>query len=285
VFHTVTIVLKGHAKGAQFGVMWECIPVLKVLSNNLICLQEEYPLSTMFKATEISDLDPLPKSLPGTNPVTEFMCESVNRAWIKFQEYYKLTDRSIWYIAGLMLNPEQKWEYLSYTWRDKKDWVSTAKRQFKELWAQYPYPDAATRSSLASRELKRKESILADELSAWRHASKKKVKIMDEHEEYLSTPPLEAGTVTNLVIWWGHHRGQWPKLSRLAFDALSIPAMSAEYERSFSDAGRTVTDERASLPPRGDRGIQLCQELSKQEVVIPRKYLVEGLIGKAVSPW
>jgi hypothetical protein len=42
--------------------------------------------------------------------------------------------------------------------------------------------------------------MLADELNAWRHASKKKVKIMDKYEEYLSTPPLKAGTVTNLVI-------------------------------------------------------------------------------------
>jgi hypothetical protein len=236
--------------------MWECVPVLEVLSNNLIRLQDEYPLSTTYRTTEISDLDPLLEHLPGANPATEFICESVNRAWTKFQEYYALTDRSIWYIAGLVLNPEQKWSYLEYAWREEKDWVPTAKRQFNDLWAQYKptqpvqaHPETAARSSLASRELKRKESMLEDELNAWRHASKKKVKIMDEYDEYLSTAPLDAGTVTNLVIWWGHHSGQWPNLSRLALDALSIPAMSAECERSFSDAGRTITDERASLEP------------------------------------
>ena len=100
----------------------------------------------------------------------------------------------------------------------------------------------------------RKESMLVDELNAWRHASKK-VKIMDEYEEYLSTLPLEAGTVINLVIWWGHHRGQWPNLSRLAFDALSIPATLAECERSFSDPQRTITDERANLAPKA---IEAC---------------------------
>ena len=70
---------------------------------------------------------------------------------------------------------------------------------------------------------------------------------MDEYKEYLSTPPLEAGTVTNLAIWWGHHSGQWPNLSRLALNALSIPAMSAEYEQCFSAVGRRITNERASL--------------------------------------
>jgi len=69
------------------------------------------------------------------------------------------------------------------------------------------YPETAARSSLASRELKRKESMLKDELNAWRHVLKKKVKIMDEYDEYLSTVPLDAGTVTNLVIWWGYHSG------------------------------------------------------------------------------
>ena len=152
------------------------------------------------------------------------------------------------------MNPEQKWAYLEYAWKDEKDWTPTAKRQFKDLWAQYkptpptpPHPEITARSSLPSRELKRKESFLADELNAWRHASKKKIKIMDEYEEYLSIPPLEARTVTNLAIWWGHHSGQWPNLSRLALDALSIPAMSAECERCFSAAGRLITDERASL--------------------------------------
>jgi hypothetical protein len=261
IFHTATIALEGYAKNAKFGAMWECVPVLEILSNNLIRLQDEYPLLTTFQSTDISSIDPLSEHVP-RNPATDFICESVNHAWVKFQEYYKLTDRSIWYIAGLILNPEHKWAYLEYAWREERDWIQTAKKQFKALWAQYKpaqaaqaYPEAVARSSLPSRELKRKESTLENELNAWRHISKKKAKIMDEYDEYLSTAPLEAGTVSNLVVWWGHHSGQWPNLSRLAFDALSIPAMSAECERSFSDAGRTITDERASLDPEA---IEAC---------------------------
>jgi hypothetical protein len=256
VFHTATIALEGHAKDARFGAMWECVPVLEILSNKLIRLQDEYPLSTTFKTTDLTGSSASDHVLPGANPATEFMCESVNTAWIKFQEYYKLIDRSVWYTAGLVLNPEQKWAYLEYAWKDEKDWTLTAKRQFKDLWTQYkptqpaqPYPETVARSSLPSRELKRKESMLLDEMNAWRYAPKKKAKIMDEYDEYLSTAPLEAGAVSNLVLWWADRSGQWPNLSRLAFDALSIPAMSAECERCFSDAGRTVIDERARMEP------------------------------------
>jgi hypothetical protein len=79
-------------------------------------------------------------------------------------------------------------------------------------WPSPPDPSRSlpdpSRSLLASHKLKRKESMLADKLNAWRDVLKKKTKIMDEYDDYLLTPPLDAGTVTNLVIWWGHHRGQ-----------------------------------------------------------------------------
>jgi asparagine synthetase A len=40
---------------------------------------------------------------------------------------------------------------------------------------------------------------------------------------------------------------RWPKLSRIALDILSIPAMSDELERVFSGARRTVSWERSQL--------------------------------------
>ena len=80
MFHTVTIILKGYAKDARFDTIWECIPVLEVLLNNLLRLQNEYPLLTTFNLTEISEIGLLSEHLPGTNPATEFMCESINRA-------------------------------------------------------------------------------------------------------------------------------------------------------------------------------------------------------------
>jgi hypothetical protein len=83
VFHTVTIVLEGHAKDVKFGKMWECVPVLKVLLNTLIKLQTEYPLLITFRITDLTNPDAPDHVLPGVNPVTEFMCESINNAWKK----------------------------------------------------------------------------------------------------------------------------------------------------------------------------------------------------------
>jgi hypothetical protein len=69
-----------------------------------------------FKINDLTNSDAPDHVLPGTNPATEFMCESVNNAWEKLQEYYTLVDRSVWYLVGLVLNPEQKWAHYEYAW-------------------------------------------------------------------------------------------------------------------------------------------------------------------------
>ena len=49
--------------------------------------------------------------------------------------------------------------------------------------------------------------------------------------------------------WWSQepHQKRWPRLSLLAFEVLSIPAMSDKPERIFSGGRRTVTWERMHM--------------------------------------
>ncbi|KAM4055458.1 GAG-pre-integrase domain-containing protein [Hirsutella rhossiliensis] len=57
----------------------------------------------------------------------------------------------------------------------------------------------------------------------------------DEYEDYISGDPYEIAPTTALS-WWlqERHRNRRPKLSRMAIDILSMPAMSDEPERVFS---------------------------------------------------
>jgi hypothetical protein len=55
--------------------------------------------------------------------------------------------------------------------------------------------------------------------------------------------PIDNDTKDPLQ-WWIAHKAGFPVLSRLAFDLLSIPAMSSECERAFSKAGYMVTGRR-----------------------------------------
>ncbi len=61
----------------------------------------------------------------------------------------------------------------------------------------------------------------------------------DEYEEYLRIP---AKPCDKPLEWWKNHQAQFPILSRMALDLLSVPLMSAECERVFSAAKILISD-------------------------------------------
>lgn len=56
----------------------------------------------------------------------------------------------------------------------------------------------------------------------------------DEYDQWLSSPDLKHDPlVSDPVQYWWDRRQDYPRLSRMALDLLSIPPMSAECERLF----------------------------------------------------
>jgi hypothetical protein len=74
--------------------------------------------------------------------------------------------------------------------------------------------------------------------------------VMDEIDEYKSffsqTPIAIDGSA---LAWWLREEQQqrYPCLSKMAIDILSVPSMSAEPERVFSGARRTISWDRCQL--------------------------------------
>ena len=71
--------------------------------------------------------------------------------------------------------------------------------------------------------------------------------IEDEYEDFINSKPISIqGTA---LEWWLNltRRADYPRLSQMAIDILSIPSMSAEAERIFSGARRTISWDRISL--------------------------------------
>jgi hypothetical protein len=73
-------------------------------------------------------------------------------------------------------------------------------------------------------------------------------KFADDWESFIEADPTEISTKTALE-WWcqEQQRTRYPRLSHMAIDVLSVPAMSAEAERVFSGARRQIPWSRASL--------------------------------------
>ena len=78
------------------------------------------------------------------------------------------------------------------------------------------------------------------------HILPKKKPRGDEYITYVQRDRV-ADKDVNLFEWWTEKQTTWPILSRLAFNLLSAPAMSAECERVFSSTKKMVTPERNHL--------------------------------------
>jgi hAT family C-terminal dimerisation region len=88
----------------------------------------------------------------------------------------------------------------------------------------------------------------------------------DEFERYItaSNTPFIDWKKDDLFRWWMDF--EYSQLRQLAFDTLSIPAMSAELERVFSQAKRYFTDDRNRLAAEQFEMLQCLKQWSLQEV-------------------
>jgi hypothetical protein len=69
----------------------------------------------------------------------------------------------------------------------------------------------------------------------------------DELFLYLAEPVTDR---IGLMEYWKSREAQWPCLIQIAYDFLSIPAMSSECERVFSSCAKQTTPESSRLSGR-----------------------------------
>lgn len=271
-FENATMALQGQAKNGEFGTMGECIPIIEALSLELTELQTRFPIDSTFESTELNDLPALSdlNTFPprtGDDPASGFILECTNRAHAKLSTYYGLTDESVWFTAGMILNPTIKWKWCKVYWTDKPDRLKQAQSNMRTLWQSYKPPSLLSRKrqlpnrgiqpeKSVKREANYRDSTLYGYLGE--DTDEEEASTLDEYEEYIQEKRLPIpqdcnDTVTLLLDYWKDHAKRWPNLTRLAFDALSIPAMSAECERCFFSSAKNMISD--SPIPRLDRGV------------------------------
>ena len=68
---------------------------------------------------------------------------------------------------------------------------------------------------------------------------------------YLEEPRLDKKQNSNLEVlsWWKEHYSQFPELSLMARDLMSIPIATVAFESSFSTGKKILTPYRSRLLP------------------------------------
>ncbi|KAI8406519.1 hypothetical protein FOFC_13989 [Fusarium oxysporum] len=220
--------LEGRPKEGKFGAIWEVLLTMEWLLKHL----EEFKVQ--------HELDEEPHLRIGCN-----------LGWMKLDRYYTLTEDSPVYLAALILHPAFRWSTVESQWGDHPDWLVRGKAAVQELWEEYRNLPVEQETIPEQPTVPRKTTDLDDFMASIRKLSTRPACLpsatRDEYAEWVATTDPGDCLVDNPIQYWLLRRRQYPRLSRMAIDVFSIPAMSTEPERIFSLAGQMVTAQRGRL--------------------------------------
>jgi hypothetical protein len=197
------------------------------------------------------------------------MLHAIEMGWFVLNKYYTMTEDVPVYAAALLLDPSKRRAYIEQNW--PSDWHQGAISGAREIWeAEYNpiiHPEKPERSADVPTPPKKRDDQLAFLLKSIEVKKKMICTDTDNLDAFINTSPIEVDCTP--LEWWSRieQRKQYPRLSRMAIDILSIPSESAEPERSFSGARRTTSWDRLRIT---------CQNLQKVECI--GNWLREGLI-------
>jgi hypothetical protein len=218
-------------------------------------------------------LTPLPPPPPpplSSDPIEQTMeyrmlATGVNLAWKKLDRYYQVTDRSPVYVAAVVLHPAYTWRWIRSKWKGRQDWIIYSQQAVKQFWLKH----------YAYLEVDMPEGEEPTNATSWMDAD-----ITSEEEEAsLESPETDEyakwcfeGRVPDVyhpLEFWSKPRIKhtYPRLSRMARDLFTIPAMSDEPERVFSSCGNMVTAQRGSLGADAIEEAQCVKSWMKNGVI------------------
>jgi hypothetical protein len=176
--------------------------------------------------------------------------------WEMLDKYFSLTDRAPVYVAAVVLHPRHKWNYFTKHW--KAAWIPGARAKVIRMWTEEYKSDDNLENPIPDHD--------DDEFERWLSGGGA-TQPPDEYEDYCTLPlEPELKDTPGAISWWSEarQRKRFPNLHRMALDILSIPAMSAEVERLFSQCKRIITDDRHSLEPDSIEALECVKSLYRR---------------------
>ncbi|CAC9885918.1 unnamed protein product [Aureobasidium pullulans] len=192
------------------------------------------------------------------------LCVGVNLAWKKLDEYYQKTDQSPVYVAAVVLHPGLKWKYIEKVWRDRPAWIVQARRNVEDLWQEYaslPITEEDKQSAMVEDNARWMDDDMLSEFSdVGEETNDEYIRWNEEGRLPKEFRPLEFWSTKR-------QRETYPRLSKMARDLFTIPAMSDEPERVFSSAGLMVTPLRGKLSARAIGQTQCVKSWIKTGII------------------
>jgi hAT family C-terminal dimerisation region len=181
-------------------------------------------------------------------------------AWEVLLEYYEITDKSYEiYAAATLFNPCFRKEYFLYQWTDDAAaFIEPIIAHNRGVWEWKYQEEIPVTESVPPQGIV--NTFIYDFQQARRQGND------DDFQRYTTGGITKLDTTDwkaqNLFQWW--NTCDFTTLRQMAFDTLSVPAMSAELERVFSQSKRTWTDDRNALKTESFEALQCLKQWSLQ---------------------
>ena len=220
-------------------------------------------------------------------PAFKDLSDCCAHSWNKVEKYYNLCDKAPIIYAAMALNPAKKMQWFRAKWEngtpEQRRWLPLVKASIEELWR------SEYKSTTVPEEPQNNDDD-SDDLFIQLH-NYKRLKLsaaaapVDPLSAYLDTDTEPETKQFDPLQYWYQRRHDQPDLARFAFDALAIPLMSDDPERSFSAARDMITYRRNQLT---DDIIQACACLrswygppKKEKKVFDSEEVIERAYGQA----
>lgn len=93
----------------------------------------------------------------------------------------------------------------------------------------------------------------------------------DEFNSYIQGPPTVFNSPNSVIPWFLDPSNPWPAIKQQALDLLSIPAMSTELERVFSQSKLTITPMRNRLSEQTIETLELLRHWWTNNIIAQQR--------------
>lgn len=210
------------------------------------------------------------------------MLHAIEMGWFVLNKYYTMSDEIPVYSAALLLDPSKRTAYIHQNW--PADWHGRAVELGRQIWDQEystiavsAQPEGSPNMSVSAKQQDKLDNQLAQLLKSMEVKDAISMD-RDDFDAFTSSPPIKIDCTP--LEWWCRieNRRRYPRLSRMAIDILSIPAESAEPERSFSGARRTASWDRLRIKCENIEKVECIGNWIREGHIIPSSKGGMGLV-------
>lgn len=186
---------------------------------------------------------------------------NINLGWQKLDEYYARLDQSPIFCAAVVLHPRQKWRWFEKHWAGHREWIDQVKLSIEQLWRGYKNDEPAAQRQRSPDKV----TVQVDE---WSDDEEDAQSSIDQLAQYYAEPPHDRSLPVDKspIPYWVAKKNVWPELAAMALDIYSVPAMSDEPERIFSQTGHILAPRRRSLTSKSMEQLMCMKSWLKQGI-------------------